>query len=113
MTAEGEFRRKPLQEVKAGCKLGLHQGSRLAHQGDALPALVDHGNTPTAEFLERLRSDSELEVTTAMLEHVSHYRTDIPTGADVFDHQVAAEHRQRMANFETGLRAGPAPGLPR
>ena len=49
-----------------------------------LPNLHDHGNTPTAEFLERLRS-VELGITAAVIEHVGHYGTGMPAGADVFD----------------------------
>lgn len=50
-----------------------------------LPELVDHGNTPTIEFLERLRSDSELIITEAVIENVGHYGTGMSAGSEVFD----------------------------
>ena len=80
-------------EPKAGLTriLCIDPGSRITgwvildrRQG-ALPEIVDHGNTPTAEFLEWLRAHHELSLHQVVIEHVGHYGTGMSAGADVFE----------------------------
>ena len=52
---------------------------------DELPRLVDHGNTATLEFLDRLRDGREEGITQVVIEHVGHYGTGMAAGSDVFE----------------------------
>ena len=57
----------------------------LEPQPGPLPRLVEHGNTPTSDFLERLRAHPALGADRAVAEHVGHYGTGMAAGADVFE----------------------------
>jgi Holliday junction resolvasome RuvABC endonuclease subunit len=51
-----------------------------------LPALADHGNTPTEDFLEWLRFCRVAhDVAEVVIEHVGHYGTGQAAGSDVFE----------------------------
>ena len=71
--------------------LSIDPGSRITgwtilepRSGD-LPGVVEHGNTPTKEFLEWLRGNDTIQVTQAVIEHIGHYGTGMSAGADVFE----------------------------
>ena len=68
-----------------------------------LPGLADHGNTTTAEFLKRLRSDPDLDLTAAVIEHVGHYGTGMPAGADVFDTCMLSGRMQEILESGRGV----------